>query len=161
MFSCVFFFDLSLRNSIADEPLILVNHRSVIIFMACCPERRDFAYDYTLRAFHARFKSFLTMKGRERKRKQIVLSGHSVLDLVQSIFKIYRSGICKNPSAARVRHTTNKYQLIQRNLYFLSKDSVDGVFWNKSVRLPIWQFYLPAQIKNPSEPDQHKSAFES
>lgn len=160
MYYC-FFFDLCLRNSIADEPLILINHRSVIIFMACCPERRDFASDFTLRAFHARFKSFLMMKGRERKRKQIVLSGHSVLDLVQSIFKIYRTGICRNPSSARVRHTTNKYQLIHRNLYFLSKDSVDDVFWNKNVRLPIWQFYLPAQIKNPSEPDQHKSAFES
>ena len=130
----MFFFDL-LRNSIADEELILINHRSVIIFMALCSERRDFASDFTLQAFHAGFQSLLTMKG--RKKKETRFCSHSVLEIVQFIFKIYLSEIGRNLFVTCARQTTNKYHLIKHSLYFLSKDTVKDLFWNRSVRLPL------------------------
>lgn len=128
-----FIFDF-LRNSIADEPLILINHLSVIIFMPCCPERRDL----TLRGFHAGFHSFSRWQAIKRTGNYFYIitpsSGDSPVHIQDKLIN-YLSPAC-------VRQTTNN------SLCFLSKDSVKDVFWNKSVRLPLWRFYPPVKIKS-------------
>lgn len=89
--------------------------------------------------FPRRISLFFTMTGHKKNWKLLLYnhrpsSGDSPVHIQDKLIN-YLSPAC-------VRQTTNN------SLCFLSKDSVKDVFWNKSVRLPLWRFYPPVKIKS-------------